>query len=264
MITKTACRSGSVLGPTFNNNNAHAYSYRLNVHSGPSYYEGIAMKVKVFFTHAYADCRMFFRAFSSLARSVTVDDIDRQMDALHEFKIIVENCCSDRQLVSDSFNQLSPSNHNLFFLVDQGYTQQFVLEKDATKIEDMKKEILRECDRIFNFQLIMLGIKSVFRRTLPPSSQPNTIPTSSATQMQSTTATAGSASRTQTGSNVNIPGTMAYVAENIPQDIKDKARAITELLDQLDDLPNTPLIIIAPFHRILCQFRYLMLPTQTS
>lgn len=245
MITKTGCILGSVLGSTFKNHAEcihDSHRRRLNVHSESYHCDGIARKVKAFFTHAYADCRMYFRAFSSLARSVKPEDINLQMDALFEFKTIVENSGNDQELVSDSFNQLSLSNLNRFFLVNKGYMHQFVMEKDAVKIQNMKEEILRECGRIFAFQRIMLGIKSVLTRIFPPSSQHNRGSTSHTTQTHSapTRSTTGSTSRTKTGIDVNIPGTVPYVAGNIPQSVKDKANEITALLTQLGDSPNIP------------------------
>ena len=110
-----------------------------------------------FFAHRYADVRMLIRSFESMT-GVPSRTIQQRIDEVKRFISTVENCGENRNQVKESFLALSPPVRGLFFNVDEGCIDAFIKEPSNTQ------EILRECNRVIEFQRMLTAVNAFFRR----------------------------------------------------------------------------------------------------
>lgn len=187
-----------------------------------------------FFTHLYADVRMFFRAYSSLWSGAQPRDIQHRMNEVREWMVIIQNCAGNRNVVRERFERLSPEVRDLFFYVDENYINEFVSRINPSRIQEMNDEIIRECERVISFQQQILVVNALYRRCFGESS--------SSTTRQDTTDVGRTHRRSRgdgvtvqgpsvrvNGIYINIPDTVQYVQNAIPADVQDRASEINRL-----------------------------------
>lgn len=114
-----------------------------------------------FFTHAYADCRMFFRSFISMGSGTTGQMIEARVNEVTQFLTLVENCGDDRNSVRNRFQRLSPQVRDLFYYVDQNYVNEFAA--NLQMMQEYREEMIRECQRIVSFQRQLTMVNTFYQ-----------------------------------------------------------------------------------------------------
>ncbi len=222
---------------------------RLGAQASPDYYKffmSIPRTIGTFFAHRYADCRMFVRAFSSMVGSASQRDIDRRINKIYQFRTALATDGADREAISNRFSRFSSEIQGLFFYVDDKYLREFRVETDPAKIETIRTEILRECDRAICLQRTLTAV-NVFMRAYSgrsSSSSSYTYSRGRGTGSQTTNEAPVSNNRDATvgGIDVNVPLSVAYDKDAIPPTIQQKANEITRLKGIYDGLANpTPI-----------------------
>jgi hypothetical protein len=159
-------------------------------------------------------------------------EINQCIDEVFQLKTALTNLGIERQIAADRFGQLSDKTRSLFFRINTPYINLLVLEPNPGKIEEIKQEMLRECDRVISYQRNVLLINTVsgciFRgKQVSP-------------QSSSVVSTSETTSEIIDGVDIGIPNTIAYDANEIPAEIAQKGVEINRLMDAFDDLPNPP------------------------
>ncbi len=155
---------------------------RMSVHGQNDCFDCVKMVTKAigtFFSHGYADFRMFWRACSSIGGTTTTADIHRRIDEVNQFRTVLMDRNNQRvgnvHRARDSFVQLSSQTRGLFFYVDDQYMQRYV-NVTGTEFTNMLHEILRECDRVISYQRTLTSVNVFFQRfsgrTIPAGTQP--------------------------------------------------------------------------------------------
>lgn len=144
-------------------NTVSSLNGRMVVNAGNSccdWMTSIPKMIGGFFTRRYADGRMFFRSFSSMGGGTTTHDIDRRINEITQFITVIETCGSNRNVVRESFERLTPEVRNLFFYVDQHYIDEFV--NNPSKTQEISQEVIRECDRAISFQRQLTAVNAFY------------------------------------------------------------------------------------------------------
>jgi hypothetical protein len=122
----------------------------------------IPQQIKLFFSHRYADFRLFFRAFASMARGIDLAMINRRIEQLRNFLALLSNPQCSREQVVQRFADLTDV-HSLFFYVDQNYVQRLATSQDEAA-EAIRQEMIRECQRAISYQLALITVCSLYFR----------------------------------------------------------------------------------------------------
>lgn len=214
----------------------------LSALASPDYYKyliSIPRTIGTLIFHCYADCRMFIRSFISMVGTATQRDIDRRINKIFQFRNVLETDGDDRQAMSNRFSRFSSEIRNLFFYVNDKYLQEFRVETDPAKIETIRREILRECDRAICLQRTLTAV-NVFIRVYSGKSLSHTYTSQGQTGGGTTNAVPHPTSSPTTvgGIDVNVPLSVAYDKDAIPVSIQQKANEIARLKGIYDGLPN--------------------------
>ncbi len=179
-------------------------------------------KVSRVFSRIYADLWMFARSLSTL--SAKTEDVDQRIKALKQFSQVLETARDNPQLAKESFDRLSAQTRSLFFVGNR---------KDVQANLIQMKQMAWECRRVLFFQRVILEIRSVFmKKGATVQQRPPEPPT------QIEPLALQPPDLTYRGVDLNIPGTIAYVAENIPESVRLKASEIDQLSDLFEQLPS--------------------------
>lgn len=143
---------------------------RMSVHGGNDCSDCVQAVCKVignFFSHRYADFRMFWRAYSSMGGTTTTADIHRRIDEVNQFRTVLTNPNNQRvgtvQRARNSFIQLSSETRSLFYYVDDQYIQRYI-NVTGTEFTNMRHEILRECEQVISYQRTLTSVNVFFQR----------------------------------------------------------------------------------------------------
>jgi hypothetical protein len=235
-----------------------------------------------FFSHIYADCSMFFRAFTSMGRGTTQYEIDARINEITQFMTVIDNCGDRRNSVSARFQRLSPQVRDLFHRVNQNYVNEFARNPQVS--QEYREEMLRECERAISFQRQLALVNTFYQifsgrsaavttiqgvgdrerpRVPPIRREPNPepdLPGIPGFRWQDFFAGVfgGGGGRiggrepvgrperpAATTYNVNVPGTVAYVQNRIPADVQQKADEINRLKPLFEALRPTPDVPLA-------------------
>ena len=116
-----------------------------------------------FFSHSYADFRMFWRGYVSMGHGTTSEDITRRINEINRFSTFIQNCGYNRTQVIVEANRLSQASRDLSFYVDMDYLNQFQAERNPDSIEEMRREIVRECAVAVSFQETLTRVNTFYR-----------------------------------------------------------------------------------------------------
>lgn len=204
--------------------------------------------VYLFVAHAYADVRLFWRAFFSMFGSTARTDIDRRVNQIIQFRRALEGCDVNSPANFDMhhYTNLSESTRRVLFNVDRTMIENF-RTADVARVERIRQEIFRECARAIYFQR-MLTVVNIFYRSYIGSRLPEprrsppvggvTTPPARHTQPSGPTRTEPTRPTASGEIDLNIPGTVAYVQNAIPADIQNKADEIDQLYQRYEALPQ--------------------------
>ncbi len=241
---------------------ASSLNGRLVVNAGNDCFDCITSIPKMigrFFTHRYADFRMFFRSYSSMGSGTSSRDIDRRINEVTQFVTVIETCGNNRNAVRERFQRLSPQVRDLFFYVDQNYIDEFV--RDPSMAQEIAQEMIRECDQVISFQRQLTAVNAFYRMFsgggggTTTYGEPNTddlrwddwlnrlfrddfrprSPRGGIT-------TDGHVPATTHSFNLNVPGTIPYIQSAIPDAIQQKADEINRLKNRFGAFTNPPAV----------------------
>src|ERR1700722_2813733 len=162
-IRNDASNSANRFSPLVNAQPARALNNRLVATIGEKgccdFLASIPRKIGTFFSHCYADVRMFFRAFSSMGSETTPNMIRERIGEVNQLKMFVEGPLPF--VAVQGFGRLSPQVRKLFHRVDRNYVQELL---NLAKTETVRQEIIRECDRVIGFQRQLTAVNTFYRR----------------------------------------------------------------------------------------------------
>lgn len=147
---------------TATQNTVSTLNGRLVVNAGNDcfdYLTSLPKTIGKFFTDLYADCHMFFRAYSSMGGGTSSRTIDRRINEITQFMTAIETCGTQGNAVRDRFQRLSPQVRDLFFYVDLNYINEFVRNPS----QEAADEMIRECDQIIIFQRQLTAVNAFYR-----------------------------------------------------------------------------------------------------
>lgn len=116
-----------------------------------------------FFSHSYADIRMFIRALNSMRNGTTSEMIVERIERIREYRIALLNCRGDQtrlQRYADAFH-LDPIK-DLFFYADSESVRGLSRMNDFSQIQQTRKEIIREFDTAISFQHTAVAVYTFF------------------------------------------------------------------------------------------------------
>jgi hypothetical protein len=253
---------------TASQNRVSSLNGRMVVNAGDDCFDCITSIPKMigkFFTQRYADCIMFFRAYTSMGGGTTSRAIDRRVNEVTQFMTVVETCGANRNTVRDRFQRLSPQVRHLFFNVDQNYIDEFIRNPSQETLD----EILRECNQVIIFQRQLTAVNTFYRMFVGIGGHTSVTTVGSTTTHRQepisddfpwydwvggflpdgfrprppgiTVVWGHSEPATSTHAfNLNVPGTVAYDQNAIPPVVQQKADEITRLRGQFAGLRNPP------------------------
>jgi hypothetical protein len=256
---------------TASQNRVSSLNGRMVVNAGDDCFDCITSIPKMigkFFTQRYADCIMFFRAYTSMGGGTTSRAIYRRINEVTQFMTVVETCGTNRNTVRDRFQRLSPQVHHLFFNVDQNYIDEFIHNPSQETLD----EIIRECNQVITFQRQLSAVNAFYRMFVSIGGGGGApITTDTTTRLRYpgqepisddfawddwggfirdgfrprppgiTVGWSRSEPVTTTHAfNLNVPGTIAYDQSAIPTAVQQKAAEITHLREQFASLTNPP------------------------
>jgi hypothetical protein len=241
--------------------------------------------IRQFFIHAYADVRMYYRAFSSMGSGTTPREIERRVNEVTQFLTVIENN-TDSAVTSWDFNgvknryqRLSPQVRDLFFTVDQNYINEFGGNHPLRPAQVMREEMIRECNRVISFQRQLTSVNHFYRlfsgRGNQPGEMGRTEPATSSSDGRrprphlpdpdlddarpwedifegflggrrrggaGEVTTSNTTGTSMHSLDLNVPGTVQYAQNAIPQDVQDKADEINRLSQQFAVLRSPPVV----------------------
>jgi hypothetical protein len=124
--------------------------------------KSIPTRIGIFFSHAHANIRMYFRALSAMGKETTPQQIGARIDAVKNFRAFIEQYKNNSSAVISQFQTLSSQVQKLFSRVDLNYVMQL---RDPVQVETVTQEIIRECDRVVRLQRQLTSVNT-FIRTL--------------------------------------------------------------------------------------------------
>lgn len=193
--------------------------------------EKVCAQASKFFCEIYADIRLFIRAWSQLPSLSQEGALNASRSEIERFRDRCRAAGRERIDCVQEFRNLSGVTRDLFYQIDEDFLIIYRHENDPELRREMKKDIIRECDRILQFQRVVHFVSLLFRGA-GGESNGEIGPVSSAVPNESPVRI--------DGVRINIPGTVAYTRNEIPSVVKEKADEIESLVDLYDNLPNPP------------------------
>lgn len=231
------------------------HSMRMNAHASHSLFDqirGIPQAIGTFCVHRYADFRMFVRSCISMSGS-TQEIIDHRIRLTAMIREVVKDHNTAREALLPLSDHERPLVRDLFFYVDESYLYELMRETDPEKIALIQEEIVRECDRVICLQTTLFTVYSIFQSFFPccfgePNSSPERFDFSTVVeegpQVRERPRREGDRVAPLARNPLDVPGTVPYVQNQIPQHIQDKAAEIAHLTAVYEARPassRTPL-----------------------
>jgi hypothetical protein len=244
----------------------------LDLDGCPDCIRNIPSAVGEFFTYLYPDIHMFWRSLISMGGGTSSRDIDRRINEITQFVTVIENCGNHRNAVRERFQRLSPQVRSLFFYINENHINEFVT--DPAKTQEIGRELTRECRRIIGFQRQLRAVNIFYRifcgtsnstigGTTRPRQRREPEPLEGEPEpfveyrggwgewleglfgndirpRRSDGITSGRRAETSQQIHLDIPGTVRYDRNAIPQDVRQKAAEIIRLKGQFETLRNPP------------------------
>jgi hypothetical protein len=126
--------------------------------------QSIPQRISLFFSHRYADVRMFFRVFPLMSKVTDLALINRRIGQLQNFSALLSNSQGDPGQIMQRFTDLADVQ-SLLFYADRNYVQTLTSAQNPENAETIRQEIIRECQRAIFYQKTM-AIMSVFVNAL--------------------------------------------------------------------------------------------------
>ncbi|GEM_PF-6615511 len=191
----------------------------------------ISEKIGSYLVHFYADARMFVRSFISMFGSTTREDIERRINEVRQFKRVILNPDVRVTRALLKFERLSEETKNLFFYT----TSSCLIELGSESSQVIREEILRECDKVISFQNVLTAVHTFFCVFSQRSSGSSVGITDGGfwgwfrRRGETMVEGAGRSERTLPPVDLNIPNTLAYRRNAIPEEVAQKGVEIARL-----------------------------------
>jgi hypothetical protein len=192
----------------------------------------VLKKVNNFFAHRYADFRMFVVACRSIRLMASNRAVEQRVNQVIQFLSVVKSGENSREAVRESFQGLSPPVRSLFYRIDQNYIDEFVEESSST--EEMRRELIRECEQVIYFQRQLVAVSNFCVRFIERLR--GNLATASNVRQRSQPRGGSSSSSTVPSIrfNLDVPGTIPYLRDAIPNDVQNKANEINALKEEFN------------------------------
>lgn len=196
-------------------------------------------RIETFFRNLYANASMFIKACWNI-KMCSLEQAEKDMDTIKRLGIFVRNR-SDADFIPHArllFMALTPAAQNLFCKVDYTFCEQLDHEVCAERVREMRAEICRECDQIVYYHSLLLPIHMLYNKVMGIQITHSTEEDGDFSPDTPIASRAMDPVPVTEGVKLEIPGTVPYKENAIPEAVRKKANEIKDLIIQFDALPE--------------------------